>query len=69
MSGPFKAIFGVGVRFKNFVGTYSYMPANIGLTIMLYNSSIILYWVGGWVNGGTGGWLDFVNCKTITSLN
>ena len=53
--GPFWAIFGVGVRSKNFFGTYLHSLTTFVLEVFAFYGSFILFWVARWV----GGWISF----------
>ena len=49
--GPLGAIFGVGVRSKNYFGTYLHSLTTFVLEVYGFYSSFILFCVGGWVAG------------------
>ena len=57
--GPFGAIFGVGVRFKNFFGTCLHRLTTFILEVQLYLASLKLSRVAGWVAGRLVGKSDF----------
>ena len=68
--GLFGAIFGVGVRFKNFFGTCLHRLTTFILEVQLYLASLKLSRVAGWLGGW--GWLvgesDF-NENPVVSLD
>ena len=57
--GPFWAIFGVGVRSKNYFGTYLHSLTTFVLEVCGFYSSFILFWVAGWLGGWVGGWVGY----------